>query len=73
MSIKTIAVLKEIELKDGQMFVNAIRFVDHAHISAGKKSLSKEKEKSCYLALEIKSMPLVHFVLTTAHLSPKEY
>jgi len=73
MSIKTIAVLKETELKDGQMFVSAIRFVYHPHVSAGKKSLSKVKEKSCCLALEIKSMPPVRFVPTTAHLLPKEY
>jgi hypothetical protein len=74
MSIRTIAVLREAELKDGQMFFIVVLVVRHTHgFHPGKKSLSRAKAKSCSLALEIKYMPLVPFVPIMAHLLPMEY
>jgi len=67
MSTKTIAVLDDAELKDGQMYVHpASKSVSNLIHQPGKKLASK-MERFFYLVWAIRYTPLVHFVPITEH------
>ena len=73
MSMKTIAVLDDAELKDGEMYLRPVLIFVSNLINrnrTGRKSVSK-MERFFYLAWAIRSMQLVHFVPTTEHPLPK--
>lgn len=73
MSMKTIAVLDNAELKDGEMYVHPVLFFVSNLINrnrTGRKSVSK-MERFFYLAWVIRCMQLVHIVPTTERLLPK--
>ena len=75
MSMKTIAVLDDAELKDGEMYVYPVRsiwvFASDLNNRTGRKSVSKMEERFFYLAWAIRCMQLVHIVPTTERPLPK--